>query len=529
MLLSTVGATTSSTTAEILVMLKAWLSTHTVLLYYPLIEPIEKEITNENLISQLEVLNKAVTYEGTTHVCSVNYPSPIFEVEHEGTQELITDEQNGTLKSFKINDKIFDNDSWIGKAICKTVTIETLDDMDLSGYEVKPKVMISLDNGVQEIIPFGNYIIDKPTNKQAKTHTTNTGYDYMTKFRIPYTHRLGDTFTAGQLFDDICDQSGVEAGDTTFTNSTYVILGNPYNNNETCEDVLKEIARLAVGFAKIGRDNKCYIKNLTIGSPVDNITGMDYTDEIELYGEYGEINALYVGLSQIDGETTVRKDDTSIAENGENAIKNDDISLLPNEEQRELVIDNMWNQVHGLKYMGASFKYKGFPYLDAGDEITLADKNDTNFTSYIFDNTFEYTGAFVGTIETPIATQVQKQLTSVKNNNVKNMFKRVEVAINKIDGDIAAIVEQEDENTQQISQMKINIDGVSSEVSKKVGEDEIVSKINQSAEAIQIDADKINIEGKAVKFSTELEYPYTYTSNDLTIIREYIADKLVVE
>lgn len=68
MLLSTVGATTSNTTAEVLVMLKAWLSTHIVLLYYPLTEPIEEEITNETLIAQLEELLRIDMYDDLTYV-----------------------------------------------------------------------------------------------------------------------------------------------------------------------------------------------------------------------------------------------------------------------------------------------------------------------------------------------------------------------------------------------------------------------------------------------------------------------------
>lgn len=50
------------------------------------------------------------------------------------------------------------------------------------------------------------------------------------------------------------------------------------------------------------------------------------------------------------------------------------------------------------------------------------------------------------------------------------------------------------------------------EVSKKVGNDEIISKINQSAEEIQISADKIDIDGKAVHFKTQIDEtlgPYT--------------------
>lgn len=48
---------------------------------------------------------------------------------------------------------------------------------------------------------------------------------------------------------------------------------------------------------------------------------------------------------------------------------------------------------------------------------------------------------------------------------------------------------------QQIAEIKIEQDGINLEVSKKVGNNEIISKINQSAEAITIDANRINING----------------------------------
>lgn len=56
------------------------------------------------------------------------------------------------------------------------------------------------------------------------------------------------------------------------------------------------------------------------------------------------------------------------------------------------------------------------------------------------------------------------------------------------------------EVTSEISQtaQQINL-----EVSKKVGEDEVISKINQSAEAVQIDANKINLNGKEINLTSD--------------------------
>lgn len=60
------------------------------------------------------------------------------------------------------------------------------------------------------------------------------------------------------------------------------------------------------------------------------------------------------------------------------------------------------------------------------------------------------------------------------------------------------------------------------EVSKKVDENEVISKINQSAEQIQIEANKVNILGKKVKFQTEVSSTYNYTQQDLQNIQQYI-------
>ena len=51
---------------------QTWLSTHPTTVYYALAEPVDEEITNETLISQLEALyNQAHAYKGRTHVAAI--------------------------------------------------------------------------------------------------------------------------------------------------------------------------------------------------------------------------------------------------------------------------------------------------------------------------------------------------------------------------------------------------------------------------------------------------------------------------
>lgn len=55
-------AISAYTTAQV----QTWLSTNNVTAYYPLATPTDTKITNSALISQLEALNEATTYDGTT-------------------------------------------------------------------------------------------------------------------------------------------------------------------------------------------------------------------------------------------------------------------------------------------------------------------------------------------------------------------------------------------------------------------------------------------------------------------------------
>ncbi len=54
------------------------------------------------------------------------------------------------------------------------------------------------------------------------------------------------------------------------------------------------------------------------------------------------------------------------------------------------------------------------------------------------------------------------------------------------------------EITSAKATIKVTTDNISSEVSRKVGNDEVISRINQSAESVRISASKVDIEGAAV-------------------------------
>lgn len=135
--------------------------------------------------------------------------------------------------------------------------------------------------------------------------------------------------------------------------------------------------------------------------------------------------------------------------------------------------------------------------------------------------------------------------TEEMNSTINQTAKNIELSVNEKFTDYstteemnAAIKLESDNITSSVSRQFENVDksistmnskitqtaeSITSEVSKKVGNDEIISKINQSAEEISINANKINIDGKACNFKTNVSTTLgPFTSTDATKVKNYL-------
>lgn len=114
------------------------------------------------------------------------------------------------------------------------------------------------------------------------------------------------------------------------------------------------------------------------------------------------------------------------------------------------------------------------------------------------------------------------RITYVRNNGLSDMYETKDSASRNytetekkigelnvsIDGisarasELKTRLDDEYMTTEEVeSAIDIKAGEINSEVSKKVGDDEIISKINQSAEEVQIDADKVSLVGKKLNLT----------------------------
>lgn len=373
------------------------------------------------------------------------------------------------LVNFTIEDNCYVNDKFIGTTVSKKIEVNILNqnnEINLEDKEIKVYAGIKINNNIQEI-PFGNFIIEKPKNEEVKEKTNFVGYDYMIKFDVKYKDNNIYPIKLNKFFQNLCNQVGLEAGNLDLTNGDYEIVGNPFTNNESCRTVLSNIAQLCCGFAKIGRDNKVYIVSLVnpINTVVEKIDGNNYFSDFSKNNKFGKVNLLRIKMNQnVDGEDTIRKDTESILKNGINEITISDNYLLINEAEREKVINEMWNKIKNLEYLPFNTKYYGFPYLDSGDAIELLDSKDKKEYTYIFNHSFSFNGAFSGNIKAEALTKTQ---VAYKNtNDIKAKFKNVELSVDKVNGKISEIIQEQGEFNERVTKAELDINGITQQVKK---------------------------------------------------------------
>lgn len=429
----------------------------------------------------------------------------------------ITDKDD--LKNFKIESSCYVNDNFIGTAVAKKITVEMFNNgqYELENKKISVKTGIEIDGKI-EYIPMGTFIIEKPTTEEVSTNTQFVGYDYMIKFNATYVDRVTYPIKTVELLKDLCNQVGVECGITEFTNSNYMILGNPFTNNEDSKTVLSNIAQLAGGFAYIGRNNKLYIKtlettdkllrvkdihfmsvadfnntiiNTTVSSSDiadEKIDGNNYF-EFSKNNKFGKVNSLILRLSQVEGENTVIQDEDSIKKDGFTEITIADNYFLTSNEEREKVIDALWNKLKGLEYLPFEIKDYGFPYLDLGDMICIKDTEDNEYISYVFDYTFNYNGIYSGNLKAKALTKTQ---TAFKNtNNIKTKFRNVEYKVDKINGTISSIVSTQEEISKDLKDTSTTANNNYQDILNKLGDkaqkDDVVA-LEKTVQAVQDDS-----------------------------------------
>lgn len=178
-------------------------------------------------------------------------------------------------------------------------------------------------------------------------------------------------------------------------------------------------------------------------------------------------------------------------------------------ENQQCYITHRIEKVNGVKRLKEIETTEELPYptirLTEGDyTITIP----YNLTTYIYARLMSknlYTSQFATKVEVNSKiTQTAQDITLSTDKKLENysttteMNSAITVKANEITSNVSQTYETKENATKQYATIKQTTDGITTEVGKKVGNDEVISKINQSAEAVGINANKIELSANDV-------------------------------
>lgn len=297
----------------------------------------------------------------------------------------------------------------IGGTISKSLDLTLLNRGDIIYSTSQIKVEIGLKIGSKiEYILMGLFNID---DIEKTDYTTKfTAYDNMIKFETDYFSELGDKPTLQQVVNELSSKTGVE-----FTGSlpTYTVSKL---DGFSCREVLSYVASICGGNALITRDGKFTIKTLNeVEKSIDGSNYFNYTRE-EVKYKVGQISC------QVDENNILSKGSTG-TDSMELAFENPWVT--------ENILNDLYNKLNGLSYLGYSMKWQGDISLDPYDIITVTDVKNVVRKIPILSQKITYTGGLTSEIGAKGETKNKNSFSSSGSTTNKVNRAVIEQAIIK--------------------------------------------------------------------------------------------------
>jgi hypothetical protein len=365
--------------------------------------------------------------------------------------------------SLTLEDNIYSSstDSFIGTFIAKngTIKVDFKDELNLENEHIDIFMGVYINGTDVEYVPFGRFYI-----YGVKNSTEYQIMDSKMLFNAAFdTSTIVYPTTVLSLLQEVCNQTGITLSTTDFPNKDLTI---PYQlffgNSATCSNVIEAIATAAGSIAHINRDNTLELKWFT---PIEGYQiGIDaQSKQIETTDTYGPINSLVLSREPQNDNVYIRDDD-SIEANGLTELKIVNNPILDLDRYTSRV--ELFDRISGFEYTPFKCELQGQIHLDSCDVVQIEDKEGNQILSHIFNHSLKYNGGINSTFETTAQTKNQIDY-SVASNEERLLI--TELKVDKQAGEIAAVVQENQDQEDKISQLTIDVDSIKTEVEKVSG------------------------------------------------------------
>ena len=298
-----------------------------------------------------------------------------------------------------------------------------------------------------EYVDMGTFtVFDEKDEDEFNKHIT--AFDNLIKFNAPFIDNGDYPKTLFQELQNICEQSGVELVNTSITNGDFEIQDNQFVNNESLKSVLKAICQISGTYAIIKEDKiVLQLKNET-SETINKSQHAPITWKRRTYG----INQVILGLEDVVGEYVIRQDEEDIAINGVHKLVINDNPFAYTQEKRDLLIDDLFNQVKGFGYIPYELKGEWLNYIEIGDTINI-DGIDTIL--------LRVNGKSPKSLESEMSAPaiIDSAIQYVDNTaSIKNLMKKTEISVDKQKSEIELVTREINSVKNDLSNNYYNIE-----------------------------------------------------------------------
>lgn len=416
-------------------------------------------------------------------------------------------------------------------------------------------------------VPLGTFTVDSCKRQDDLRFKDIVAYDDMQKFNrnvAEWYNGLTFPITVKGMRESLCQYCGVAYESVTLVNDGVRVYKTLDTNELNGKEVLRAIAEINGTFAHINR----YAKLTFIGLdsfalypsetlyPADDLYPIDVTEIVEKQGEnaIAYISSKYEDytVSAIDG-VIVRDDENAdggvtVGEATNPYIMSGNILIVgKTTEELTTIANNLLTKIGQVVYTPHDTECIGLPYVEVGDTVLNANSADKELfitkrvltgVSSVMDN-FSATGnpkrENNDTVDSVEIRKLKGKTMKITKDidrisvEIENFETQTTTNFTVMDGRIVAEIERAGKAEASL-QLSINgirssvtnlenytesqIQQLSNSISFKVSKGSIISEINQSAESVAIDANKINLNG-----CTTINNRFSISENGVATLR----------
>ena len=318
----------------------------------------------------------------------INVTDTIKEAYSKSTMQydkIVLNDEEYAINNVELDDDCYEEGNIFGTAIAKALSFDIDSSVDLEGKEFKYYAGIKTIAGI-EWIDLGTFITqDVEINDTTRIATINA-MDYMLKTNIEYTSDLqysNNNITLGQVAQEACNKAGITLATTDFPNVTFIVDSNQFSQGTLIRQVISAIAQINGTVAKVRNDDKLYFINPKTTRTVRKVFNLSDYSETEIKRATHPINLVSLGMSDIEGENVVMRDEQSILLDGENSLVINDNPFAYTEAKRQQLITAIFNAVKGFEYKAFELIGQWLPYLETLDNVQIKDKIGNTYNSFL--------------------------------------------------------------------------------------------------------------------------------------------------